>query len=233
MSALLMSAPVSAETPTTLETSHQTTEISNSFTATERRVRNAAVRVLTHQGHGSGGLIKYRDIQLVLTAQHVAEGSLGDRFLVSTAHEQKWGILIHQDRLNDIAVLYIPVEFEHAEPMRWRPNTAIATVGQQITYSGHPSWHSLLSFRGHVAGFETHPEAGQQIILQTYGYFGCSGSVVYDDDGKIVGILWGIDVSRSGVQENIVWVSPIQNLNLELALVPLCNGLPEKPRACR
>ena len=56
---------------------------------------------------------------------------------------------------------------------------------------------------------------------------------MYDSDGRIVGILWGIDVSRDGVQENIVWVSPIQKLDIRLALTPLCNGLPEKPRACR
>ena len=129
-----------------------------------------------------------------------------------------------------------PKHFKYSEPMKWKPRKELVDIGQNITYSGYPSWHSLLSFRGHVAGFETHPDAGQQIILHTYGWFGCSGSVIYDPDGKIIGVLWAVDVERRPtlqVQENIIWVSPIQNLDIDLALSALCNGMPEKPRACR
>ena len=60
--------------------------------------------------------------------------------------------------------------------------------------------------------------------------------LIYDNDGKIVGVLWAVDVERSPsfqIQENMIWVSPIQNLNIDLALTALCNGMPEKPRACR
>ena len=57
--------------------------------------------------------------------------------------------------------------------------------------------------------------------------------MVYDQDYSIVGVLWGVDVQRDGVHENIVWVSPIQNLNIKLALSPLCMGLVDNPRACR
>ena len=78
--------------------------------------------------------------------------------------------------------------------MKWKIREEIAPVGSSITYSGHPSWHNLLSFRGQVAGYELIPDKGQQIILQTYGYFGSSGSGVYDTDGYLVGILWGIDL---------------------------------------
>jgi S1-C subfamily serine protease len=216
--------------------SNITTQISNSLTANERRVREASVRVVTPNGHGTGGLIKYKDIHLVLTAAHVADGVLGQTYLLASETEQKWGVLVYKDALNDIALLYMPEEFVYAQPMRWKPRTELIPVGQTITYSGYPSWHSLLSFRGHVAGFETHPESGRQIILQTYGWFGCSGSVIYDNDGKIIGILWAVDVERRPslqVQENIVWVSPIQNLDIDLALTALCAGIPESPRACR
>ena len=44
---------------------------------TERKVRDAAVRVFTHGGgHGSGSYIKHKDYLFVLTAQHVADGPL-------------------------------------------------------------------------------------------------------------------------------------------------------------
>jgi S1-C subfamily serine protease len=212
---------------------YRTTEINNSYTTTERKVRDAAVRITSIRGHGTGGLIEYKGMQLVLTAHHVADGTLGDAYLVSTQYEQQLGVLIYKDPLNDISLLYLPMEVVHSEPMRYRTNSTIVEVGEDITYSGFPTWHNLLSFRGHVAGFEVLPESGQQIILQTYGYFGCSGAVVYDSDGNILGVLWGIDVQRQQIQQNIVWVSPIQNLNIDLALSGLCAGMPEKPRACR
>ena len=234
----LMLSTTTIATPGTSEglSPNATTQINNSLSANENRVRNASVRVLTGQGHGTGGLIKYKDMQLVLTAHHVADGNLGHTYLITTETEQRWSVLVYKDPLNDMSLLYIPNEFEHAQPMRWRPRADLIEIGHDITYSGYPSWHSLLSFRGHVAGFETHPEAGRQIILQTYGWFGCSGSVVYDSDGKIIGVLWAVDIERRPslqVQENMIWVSPIQNLNIDLALTALCNGMPDKPRACR
>ena len=106
-------------------------------------------------------------------------------------------------------------------------------VGEEITYSGYPSWHSLMTYRGRVAGYETHPEAGTQIMLNTYGWFGCSGSLIYDKEGRAVGILWGVDLQRGLPQENMIWVSPMQNLDIKLALKPLCTGLSDKPKACR
>jgi hypothetical protein len=212
---------------------YHTTEINNSYTAMERKVRGATVRVNSARGHGTGGLVEYKGMQLVLTAHHVADGSLGETYLISTQYEQRMGVLIYKDPLNDISLLHLPVEIIHSNPMKYRTNSTIVEVGEDITYSGYPSSHSLLSFRGHVAGFEVLPEAGQQIILQTYGYFGCSGAVVYDAGGNILGVLWGIDVQRQQIQQNIVWVSPIQNLNIDLALSVLCANMPEKPRACR
>ena len=236
LAAILFILPAQAQTTseTTAEsTANKTTQIHTSYTMVEKAVRNAAVKVATPRGHGSGGLIKYKDMTLVLTAQHVADGALGTTYLLKTESETKAGVLIHADPLNDIALIYVLSQFEDAKPLRWKTKNTIADVGEEITYSGYPASHSLLSFRGSIAGYELIPGRGQQIILQTYGYFGSSGSVVYDEDYNIVGVLWGVDVQRDGVHENIVWVAPIQNLNIRLALRPLCMGIVDKPRACR
>ncbi len=208
-------------------------EVSSQMTRMERKVRNNAVKVIGWQGHGSGGIVRYSDIQLVLTAQHVATGPLGASYLLQTQNEQRNGILVYSDPLNDIALLYVPVKFENTKGIKWNPITELTEVGAEITYSGYPSWHSLMTYRGRVAGYETHPEAGVQIMLNTYGWFGCSGSLIYDSDGRAVGILWGVDMQRGLPQENIIWVSTMQNLDMKLALKPLCTGLTDKPRACR
>ena len=228
-----LSLPAIAQSNSPVTNAKATKEISSSYTATEKKVREAAVKVVTPLGHGSGSLVKYKDLQLVLTANHVTDGSLGSAYMVIGRSEKAFGILVYKDPLNDIALLYLPSEIEHSSPMKYKPKSKLVEVGEQITYSGFPSWHNLLSFRGQVAGIELDPHAGQQIILQTYGYFGSSGSVVYDKDGFIVGVLWGVDIQGGQVHENIVWVSPIQKLDIDLALRALCAGMPQPARACK
>ena len=212
LSVLLLLAPAKAQNNTNENSA--ITQIHSSYSHVEKAVRNAAVKVKTRDGHGS-------------------DGALGETYLVASESEERLSVLIYSDPLNDIALLYLAEDFRYAKPMRWKTKELLAPIATQITYSGYPSWHSLLSFRGSVAGYELIPHRGQQIILQTYGYFGSSGSVIYDSDYNIVGVLWGVDVQRDGVHENIVWVSPIQNLNIPLALKPLCIGLSDKPRACK
>lgn len=233
LAVMLLVFPAKAQDKTNINENTAVTQIHSSYSYVEKAVRKAAVKVVTREGHGSGGLVKYKDMTLVMTAQHVADGALGQPYLVATENEQRMTILIYSDPLNDIALLYLAEDFRYAKPMRWKTKNSITPVATDITYSGYPSWHSLLSFRGSVAGYELIPHRGEQIILQTYGYFGSSGSVIYDSDYNIVGILWGVDVQRDGVHENIVWVAPIQKLNLNLALRPLCVGLGNKPKACR
>ncbi len=230
---LFLMGATPATTVTTEQFKTEPIEVSSSMTSVERKARQSAVKVMSRTGHGSGGLIRYKDMQLVLTAQHVADEGLGSTYLIKTLHEDKLGVLIYSDPLHDIAVIYLPTKFEHAKGIRWNPAENLTEVGTEITYSGYPSWHNLMTFRGYVAGFETHPEAGVQMILNTYGWFGCSGSLVYNQEGEMIGILWGIDMQIGLPQENMIWVAPIQNLDMELALKTLCDGMGEKPRACR
>ena len=93
-----------------------------------------------------------------------------------------------------------------------------------------------MTYRGYVAGVETLAGQGPQLMLNTYGWFGCSGSVIYDTNGQIVGILWGVDIERPDglqIQENMIWVSPIQNLDIKLGIKELCIALEDGPKACR
>ena len=205
----------------------------------EKRVREAAVRVTVPftGGHGSGSYIQYKDLKLVFTAQHVADGELGTNYLVTYKHESHMATLIYADEPNDIAILYVRTAFRHIEPMKYNPLDHVAQVGTNVIYSGYPSSHKLMSFTGRVAGYENGPGIGKEIILQTYGWFGCSGSVIYDTKGRQVGILYGVDVEYYPgvqVQENMIWVAPITDINIEKAIKPFCRGYQGKrPKACR
>ena len=216
---------------------YQTISINDSLTKTERKVRDSAVKITDGFGHGSGGIVQYRDLQLVFTAQHVANGRIGQQYYILSGSTMEVAILIYADPLHDIAVLYLGKNNKlEGRGIKYSPMQDLMPIGGEITYSGHPSWHSLMTYRGYVAGVETLAGQGPQLLLNTYGWFGCSGSVIYDTDGKIAGILWGVDIETRPayqVQENMIWVSPIQNIDIKLAIKELCIALEDEPKACR
>jgi len=215
--------------------------VESSTSVVEKDVRQAAVRVTVPLtgGHGSGSYIKHKDVHLVITAQHVADGSIGTPYMVHHKHESHIATLIYSDELNDIAVLYVGNPFDSIKPLKFNPIKHTAEVGTEIFYSGYPSRHKLMSFVGRVAGHENKKEipGGKEILLQTYGWFGCSGSVIYDTSGRQIGILYGVDVEYYPdiqVQENMIWVVPINRLKIEKALSEFCRDYPGKrPKACK
>jgi len=213
----------------------RTIEISSHMSDTELVVRGAAVRITRfgERNQGSGSLVQYKDLQLVLTAQHVADAIVGTPYRIAHDGEIREGILIYSNETHDIAVLWVQIPWPRGHALKWKPSSDVATIGTRITYSGYPGSHSLMTYRGRVAGYELMSDGSTNILLHTYGYFGCSGSVIYNVNKEIVGILWGIDKGRDGVIEDMIWVSPIQNLNLDLSLRGLCQTLHNKPRACR
>jgi hypothetical protein len=211
--------------------------ISDVISTTEQKVRNAAVRiVIPNGGHGSGSLVKHKGLTLLLTASHVAKAPIGHIFYAMKGGEVKKAVLVYSDALHDIAVLYMLEEFSNAKPLKYSHSSTIAAVGTEITYSGYPSHHQLMTFRGRVAGYEILADAGIQILLHTHGWFGCSGSIVYDAKGDIVGILWGVDVEHQPnpqVIGNLIWIQPIQVFNIDHSLEALCRSGAVKAKACQ
>jgi hypothetical protein len=215
-------------------------KISKGMSSVERGIRNAAVKVSPPGGgHGSGSIIKYKDINLVITAQHVADKALGTNYLISKNGEGIVATLIYSSSTHDIAVLYLPESQDPgrigAKAMDWDPASKYE-VGTNIFYSGYPSHHRLMSFDGRIAGYEEESGAGTQLIVNTYGWFGCSGSVIFDTKGKIIGVLYGVDVEyypNIQVNENMIWVAPIRALNIKDAIGPFCRGTVRNHKACR
>ena len=210
-------------------------KVNRSLSMVEKKVRNAAVKVMTASGHGSGTIVQYKDLTLVLTARHVADGLIGAEYLISNDDEQRTASLIYQSQEHDIAVLVLKKEFYHIKPMSWKPAKNY-DIGTDIVYSGHPSWHKLMSFSGRIVGYEEVAGSGTQLIVNTYGWFGCSGSGVYNTDGEIVGILYGVEVQYAfgaQIQENMIWVAPIKNINIDTSIDAFCRGSVKDYRACK
>jgi hypothetical protein len=235
---MLLSTAAVAESP---HTSKPVDYLSAEMSSAEKKIRQSAVRITVpfSGGHGSGSYIKYKDVYIVITAQHVADGTLGTNYLASHKDESKVATLIYSDPVNDIAVLFLSAPFQTIEPMKYNPLKETADVGTRISYSGYPATHKLMSFSGHVAGYETGPGGKNHIILSTYGWFGCSGSLIYTLKGQQVGVLYGVDVEyypNPQVQENMIWVVPMHLVDMKKALEPICRGfesIGKKIKACK
>ena len=210
--------PISAQSPVDSASIPMPIEqINSSMNMAQKRVREAAVKIST--------------------AQHVTDGPVGSTYHVFKGNEVRIATLLWSDADADMAVLRLTKKFVTIEPMKWNPQKRLAEVGTTITYSGYPSDHKLMTFAGSVAGYADKHGVGKQVIVNTYGWFGCSGSVVYTMSGEIVGILYGVDVEYYPdiqVQENMIWVVPIQRLQIDVVLKQMCREFPNKNyRACR
>ena len=200
--------------------------VNSSFSKVEKKVREAAVKVWTSDaGHGSGTYMVYKGFHFVLTAQHVADRGMGSTYLIGKGEEIRQGVVVYQNPVDDIAVLFIQEKFKFIDAVKYRPMKDVLGVGESITYSGYPSTHKLMSIRGRVAGYENKEGSGTQIILHTYGWFGCSGSVIFNKSGEVVGILWGVDAEyypSVAIIEDMIWVVPINKLDIKKPIKTIC-----------
>ena len=215
--------------------------VSASMSVTEKKVREAAVRVRTPgaPGHGSGSLVNYKGLQFVFTAEHVVDDPYTRIYIVEKYGVQKLGALVYADPIHDIALLYLPEKFNNIEGIKFEPYSRVLGIGEEVTFSGFPSNHQLMTVRGRVAGYEVIKPGGTQMVIHTYGWFGSSGSAVYTAKGKLAGILWGIDLEYPGesempqIIEDMMWVVPIKNLKIEKAVEMVCENFNTGLRACK
>jgi hypothetical protein len=191
------------------------------LTLTEKRTRQAAVKVrsLLQGGHGSGTYMVAYGRRIVATAAHVVRNE-SVMLVEGRDGEVVIGKVIFTDHNVDLAFMVVP-EIETRTAVRYRPELKYdeRLVGKNLTYTGFPARHDLLTIRGYVASLEH-----KMIVSNMFGWFGSSGSGVFDQLGRYLGCVSGIDVGRYGMGnriplEDIVWVAPISQVDQELLKV--------------
>ena len=187
----------------------------------EQRARSAAVKVrsLLQGGHGSGTYMVAHGRRVVATAAHVAR-SESVMAIDGRDGETVVGQVVFVDKDVDIAFIVVP-ELETRTAIRYRPQKKYdeRLVGTRLTYTGFPSHHDLLTIRGYVAAIEK-----EHIVTNMFGWFGSSGSGVFDQHGRYVGCVSGIDVGNMGwgvriPLESIVWFAPVSMLDHEMVKI--------------
>ena len=197
--------------PTQAEQEIEDTVILSSDARMRRKVRAAAVEVSTPMGtRGSGTYFKIDDRHLVVTASHV----VGDSPIVSVTGrngEQIFGTPVLEAEHVDMTFILIP-EMNSRTPMSYKPlkyQDIDKYVGEEVTYTGFPSHHDLLTIDGAIA---SHEEGN--LVMHSYAWPGSSGAGVFDFDGNFVGVVKAVDLGvwnyriPPAIVEDIVWIAP-------------------------
>jgi len=156
-------------------------------------------------GHGSGNYFKVGKEKFIITAAHVVTD--GAAFFIVDSGEPVFLEHIHVDRYMDIAIMKPHRELTSVKPINYRNNKKADTVGMSVNYTGYPSDLPKTSFTGVVS----YSSVGYA-IMQSWAVPGSSGSVVFDNSGKVVGIVNAVKVAHYGLsvfprlEENIVYI---------------------------
>ena len=215
----------SVEVTSYFGSARQILDVSN-LSLMEQRARSAAVKVesLLGSGHGSGTYMIAYGQRVVVTAAHVVEGSTTMR-IVGRNNESVVGRVVFRDDSADIAFLVVP-EIKTRTAIRYRPQMFYdeRLLGTKLTYTGFPSHHDLLTIRGYIAALER-----SYVVTNMFGWFGSSGSGVFDHRGRLVGVVSGIDVGRYIIPlplEDIVWVAPMSTIDHQMLRVRILTADP-------
>ena len=185
-------------------------------THAERVSRNSAVQVRIEYMpvtiRGSGTYFKYGGHNMVVTAAHLyAHGGskvLESEGLIVTPHEKVVGKLVYFDAISDIAIFKVPT-LDSRKAAKFK-RTSSYKVGEDVVYSGFPGENNLLTISGKLSGegFET------DITMHSFAWEGSSGSGVFDDDGRFIGVIASIMIGRGfagldpQLASSVVYVAP-------------------------
>jgi hypothetical protein len=175
-----------------------------------RSVRNAAVEVVTPLGRGSGTLFEIDGYYLVFTAAHVVD-SAPVVSVMGRNGEMVFGTPVMVATQVDMAVVLVP-RMNSRTPMKYKSAShqdIDGYVGEEVTYTGFPGPHDLLTIDGVIAS-----EEEGNLVMHSYAWPGASGAGVFDFSGNFLGVVKAVDLGVWTYQlppqlvEDMVWIAP-------------------------
>ena len=178
-------------------------EVSNVDHSLSSSVRLVIKYDAVDAGHASGNYFKYGKHKFIITAAHVVDGG---EVWIQDGLEVVKSETLWVDESRDIAIIRPMGELSETKPVKFKLNTDNNKVGTIIRYAGYPSHLGKMVLQGMVA-----KQTEQRVVLQCWALPGSSGSIIFDDKGRAVGVLSAVAVEMNPfvgipeLQENIVY----------------------------
>lgn len=206
--------------------------ISRAYNINEKRAITksvtSAVKVMSidHTGEGismaSGTYFIYLGRYYVLTVSHAIVGACEDTVVTHFENSSRCIEFALVNEQSDYAIIEVEKLYER------KPLSIMNAINFKIKklpklldktfYTGYPNNIGPLTVPGTIAGFA---DSGH-IFLNSYAWTGSSGSGVFNQDGKLVGIIMALDVGNTqygiDVLENLLIVIPTQHIDWVEAL---------------
>ena len=167
---------------------------------------------LENTGHGSGNYFKIGGEKFIVTAAHLmADGGIlyGD-----DKHVHVKLNLVYIDVDNDIAILKPVQDLKNVKAVDYRINTKQNPIGISVVHAGYPSDLEKSVFNGMVSVCSKNG-----LMMQSFALPGSSGSVVFDNSGRVVGIVSAIKMGGYGyspfpqLHESLVFVTRLNQID--------------------
>ena len=187
-------------------------KVSQSYNTGISRAIDSSVRVDVYDGgfrvgHGSGNYFMIGSKKFVITASHVVEGS--QRVVLTERNGNMVPAKVLWANLDsDVAILLPLNTLEFTKASSYVNSKGIDLNGKTFHFHGYPSEHDGLLMRGFVCRTEY-----SRIILQSNAWFGSSGSVVFDQVGRAVGIVHAITLEINPITRMPTFVDTIVVVN--------------------
>jgi S1-C subfamily serine protease len=140
---------------------------------------------------GSGNYFRSGRYRFILTAAHVVDDS-DSILIVERSMNAVLGKVVYRNDKTDIAVLKIEEKLKHTKPVYYR-RAHKNLVGEPIYYVGHPAGVSFFAEQGIFSGYHQ-----DKLLVNVFAFPGSSGSVIFDDDGRVVGVLSAVKAEMAG-----------------------------------
>jgi len=161
-------------------------------------------------GSGSGNYFKMGKDRFIITAAHVVEGQ-DEILIVEKGYSMTAAKVIYIDPIYDIAILVPEERLKYTKPIPFRRDIN-NQMGERVYHCGHPAREGWHISEGILTG--THNDT---LLVNTFAWPGSSGSVLFDETGRVLGVLSAIRVDGPfgipDLVEHIVLASNIKMLD--------------------
>lgn len=170
---------------------------------------------------GSGNYFRLGKHRFIITAAHVVDGAneieIYEKGYIATKAD-----VVYSNPDSDIAIV-VPRErlkYTKAIPFRRDINNQ---MGEKVYHCGHPSRQGWHISEGLLTGTRT-----DSLMINTFAWPGSSGSVVFDESGRVIGVLSAILIDGPfgipDLVEHIVLAGNIKMLDQKTLKAALENG---------